>query len=204
MAWLISLFVEFFSYTFPSAQAWIKSRFIEWFLPDHVVLKMQKNPQRQQPEYEGGDDEVATMAELFDTEAKVYEQLKPLYGVVIPRCYGQLRYQGSRALMLEYLAGSVSLVSPEGATLTLSELSHLLQPCYRALHAFGVHHQDPQLGNFHLVQGGRIMILDFERAAWNLSAEERDFFMRTNIWDLAERYRDAQAYYRREGLLEAA
>lgn len=173
------------------AQAWVKTVFIEWFLPDHVVLKLQKQ----------GDEE-AVMAELFDTEAKVYDQLKPLQGVVVPRCYGQLQYNGSRALMLEHLGG-VSLVSPEGATLTLQELSDLLQPCYRALHAFGVHHDDPQLGNFQLVDG-RIMALDFERAALDLSADDRDFFMKTNIWDLADRYRDAQVYYRREGLLEAA
>lgn len=165
--------------------------FVEWFLPDHAILKIQKQ-----------DDEEAVMAELFETEAKAYNRLKPLQGVVIPKCYGQLHYNGSRALMLEYLGG-VSLVSPEGATLTLQELSDLLQPCYQALHTFGVHHNDPQLGNFQLVDG-RIMALDFERAALDVSADDRAFFMKTNIWDLADRYRDAQMYYRHEGLLEAA
>lgn len=110
--------------------------FIEWFLPSHAVLKIQKK---------GNKEEVTAMADLFETEAKVYDQLKPLQGVVVPRCYGQLQYNGSRALMLEYLGG-VSLVSPEGATLMLQELSDLLQPCYRALHAFGVHHNDPPSG----------------------------------------------------------
>jgi len=47
------------------------------------------------------------------------------------------------------------------------------------------------------------MALDFERAALDLSPDDRAFFMKTNIWDLADRHRDAQAYHRREGLLEA-
>jgi len=47
------------------------------------------------------------------------------------------------------------------------------------------------------------MALDFERAALDLSPDDRAFFMKTNIWDLADRYRDAQADHRREGLLEA-
>ena len=65
-----------------------------------------------------------------------------------------------------------------------------------------MHHDDPQLGNFQLVDG-RIMALDFERAALDLSPDDRTFVMKTNIWDLADRCRDAQAYHRREGLLEA-
>lgn len=163
--------------------------FVEWFLPDRAVLRIQKQ----------GDDE----SELFDTEAKVYHLLRPLQGVAVPRCYGEVRYNGSRALLLEHLGGA-SLASPEGATLSLRELADLLQPCYRALHAFGVHHDDPSWGNFRLVDGGRIMVLDFERVALDLPPDDRTSFMRTNIWDLADRYRDARAYYRHEGLLEAA
>ncbi|KAL2255334.1 hypothetical protein VTK26DRAFT_3587 [Humicola hyalothermophila] len=173
------------------AQVWVKSVFVEWFLPDRAVLKTQK---------QDAEEEITT--ELFETEVKAYSQLKPLQGIVIPRCYGRLRFNGVRALLLEHLGG-VSLVSPEGATLTLQELSDLLQPCYRALHAFGVHHEDPHLGNFQLVDG-KMMVLDFERVAFHLSPEARIFFMKTNIWDLADRYLDAQVYYRHEGLLEAA
>ena len=86
------------------------------------------------------------MAELFDVELKAYDRLKPLQGVVIPTYYGQLYYNGTRALIVEYLEG-LSLSSPEGATLRLEELSTLLQPCYRVLHAFGVHYDDPNLSN---------------------------------------------------------
>ncbi|KAK4177782.1 lipopolysaccharide core heptose(II) kinase RfaY [Triangularia setosa] len=110
------------------AQFWVHVAFPEWFLPDHIVLKQQKQ----------GEEEVVT-AELFDTEVQAYNRLQPLQGMVVPTCYGRLHYNGTRALILEYLGGT-SLSSPEGVTLRLEELSALLQPCYRALHAFGVHH----------------------------------------------------------------
>lgn len=170
------------------AQAWVKTLLPEWFLP---VLKIQKH----------GEEE-AILAEYFETEAKVYSRLKPLQGVVIPRCYGQLNFNGSRALLLEHLGG-VSLVSPKGATLTLEKLAELLQPCYRALHTFGVHHEDPHLGNFQLVDG-RIMVMDFESVMFYPSEDDKAFFMKTNIEHLADRYLRAQVYYRHEGLLEAA
>ncbi|KXX81130.1 Lipopolysaccharide core heptose(II) kinase RfaY [Madurella mycetomatis] len=173
------------------AQSWVQAVLPEWFLPNHVVLKKQKE----------GEEEMI-MEELFDTEVKAYGRLKPLQGVVIPTCYGRLHYNGTRALILEYLGG-VSLSSPEGATLRLEELSTLLQPCYRALHAFGVHHDDPNLSNFQLVNG-KIMVLDLESAVFDFSVDDQAFFMKTNIWDLAHRYRSMQAYYLRDGSLEAA
>ncbi|EAQ83345.1 hypothetical protein CHGG_09749 [Chaetomium globosum CBS 148.51] len=85
------------------------------------------------------------MAEYFHTEVEAYRRLKPLQGVVIPQFYGCLRYNGSRAMLVEQLGGA-SLSSPEGATMELEELSALLQACYRALHAFGVHQDDSNLG----------------------------------------------------------
>lgn len=172
-------------------QSWIRTALPEWFLPDHVVLKQQKR----------GEEE-AILEELFDTEVKAYGWLKPLQGVVIPTYYGRLRYNGTRTLILEYLGGP-SLSSPEGATLRLEELSTLLQPCYRALHAFGVHHDDSNLSNFHLMNG-KVMVLDLESAEFGLSADEQAYFMKTNIEHLAGRYRSMQAYYRHEGSLEAA
>jgi len=173
------------------ATSWVQAVLPEWFLPSHVVLKKQK---------EGG--EAIINEERFDTEVKAYGQLKPLQGVVIPTCYGRLRYNGVRAIILEYLGG-VSLASPEGATLRQEELSALLQPCYRALHALGVHHDDPNLANFQLVNGN-IMVLDLESAVFDLSADDQAFFMKTNIWDLAYRYCHMQAYYLHDGSLEAA
>jgi tRNA A-37 threonylcarbamoyl transferase component Bud32 len=173
------------------ARSWANTLFPEWFLPVHVVLKTQNQ----------GEDE-PVLRELFDTEVQAYDRLKPLQGVIVPRCYGRLHYNGSRAMILERLGG-VSLASPEGATLQLEQLSALLQPCYRALHAFQVHHDDPQPANFQLVDG-KIMVLDLERVMFDLSADDMGYFLKTNIEDLAIRYRDMQVYYRHEGLLEAA
>ena len=65
------------------------------------------------------------IAELFDTKLKAYDRPKPLQGVVIPIYFGQLYYNGIRALIVEYLEG-VSLSSLEGITLRLEELSTLL------------------------------------------------------------------------------
>ncbi|KAK3295273.1 uncharacterized protein B0H64DRAFT_143552 [Chaetomium fimeti] len=173
-------------------QSWAQAAFPEWFLPARVVLKQQKV----------GEEEMI-MAELFDTELKAYGLLKPLQGVVVPTCFGQLHYHGTRALLLGYLGG-VSLSSPEGATLRLEELSALLQPCYRALHAFGVHHDDPNLSNFQLVNDGKIMVLDLENAVFGLSADDQAFFLKTSVEHLAGRDRSMQAYYRNDGSLEAA
>jgi hypothetical protein len=173
------------------AQSWIRATFPEWFLPSNVVLKQQRRGEEQE-----------IMEELFDTEVKAYAQLKPLQGLVIPTSYGRLRYNGTRALVLEHLGG-VSLSSPEGATLRLEELSALLQPCYRVLHAFGVHYDDPNLSNFQLVNG-KVMVLDLESAVFDLSADGQAFFLKTSIECLAGRYRSMQAYYWHDGLLEAA
>ncbi|KAK4102670.1 hypothetical protein N658DRAFT_566192 [Parathielavia hyrcaniae] len=173
------------------AASWIQVILPEWFLPSHVVLKQQKET-----------GEAMINEEQFGTEVKAYSRLKSLQGAVIPTFYGRSRYNGTRAMILEYLGG-VSLSSPEGATLRLEELSALLQPCYRALHALGVHHDDPNLANFQLVNGN-IMVMDLESAVFDMSADDLEYFMRTNIWDLAYRYRHMQAYYLYEGSLEAA
>jgi hypothetical protein len=166
--------------------------FPEWFIPSHVVLKAQKRPDQ-------GEEE--TVVELFDTEVEAYRRLKPVQGLVVPNFYGLCHYNGSRALILDHLPG-VSLASPEGATLTLEELSALLQPCFRAMHAFGVQHDDPNVGNFQLVDG-KIVALDLERVMFDLSEDDNDYFTTTKIEELAIRYRGMQVYYRREGFLEA-
>ncbi|KAK4236867.1 lipopolysaccharide core heptose(II) kinase RfaY [Achaetomium macrosporum] len=155
-------------------------------------------PQKQgEDEYHG-----FIQRELFDTEVKAYNRLRPLQGVVIPKCYGLCYYRGTRALLLEHLPG-VSLASPEGSTLTLEQLSALLQSCYRAIQAFGVHHEDPHMENFQLVDG-RIMALDFERVEFDLSEDDMEHFLKTSVVDMAYRYRSMQAYHRRQGALEAA
>jgi tRNA A-37 threonylcarbamoyl transferase component Bud32 len=157
------------------------------------VLKIQKL---------GKEQSQSAVRELFDTEIKAYDRLKPLQGVVVPQCYGHVRYNGRGAIVLEHLGG-VSLASPEGATLQLEELSSLLQSCHRAIHAYGVDQEDPQPSNFQLLPE-KIMALDFERVAFDKSAEDMAFSMKLNIEDLATRYQQMQAFFRHEGMLEAA
>jgi hypothetical protein len=81
---------------------WVKRIFPEWFIPSHVVLKAQKQPDR-------GEEQ--TVIELFDTEVKAYHRLKPVQGLVVPNLYGLCRYNGMRALILDHLSG-LSLASP--------------------------------------------------------------------------------------------
>ncbi|KAK4235943.1 lipopolysaccharide core heptose(II) kinase RfaY [Achaetomium macrosporum] len=163
-----SLVASFVGYCFDHlpafARSWFNAILPEWFLPDHLVLKTQKQ-----------GEEASVLKRLFDTEVKAYDRLRPPQGVVIPKW----------------------------ATLKLEELSALLQPCYRAVHAFKVQDDDPQLGNFQLVDG-KIMVLDFERVMFDLSEDDNAHFMKVNSEDLALRYVDMQEYYLHQGSLEAA
>lgn len=172
-------------------RSWAKSVIPEWFLPETVILK---------PEKDTGEEGVG--AELFDTEVEAYARLSPLQGTVTPVCYGQARYNGRRALILQDVDGKC-IHEPEGLTLSLYDLSNMLHQCYSALHACGVHQEDPQLNNFVLADN-RLVALDFERVAFDLSEEERACFTESGIHHLANRYAGMQASFRRQGLLEAA
>lgn len=108
--------------------------------------------------------------EFFDTEVKAYRQLATLQGVVVPRCYGSVDYKGLRSLLPQDVAG-VSLAEPAGLTLSLPELSTLLQECHRELHAYNVHQNDPQLGNSRLTHG-KLMAIDFDMVGFDLSDDE--------------------------------
>ncbi|KND89065.1 hypothetical protein TOPH_06245 [Tolypocladium ophioglossoides CBS 100239] len=59
--------------------------------------------------------------------------------------------------------------------------------CHRVLHANGVHQEDSQLSNFRLV-GTRLMALDFEMVAFDLSTHWKGLFMKTNIVRMVDRY----------------
>lgn len=177
-----------------SVRAWAQWAFPEWFLPSNVILKKEKKPTE--------DIDAAGVKELFDTEVRAYRRLKPLQGSVVPVLYGQVWHRGTRALLMQDVGG-VSLGEPEGALLDLDELSRLLQECYRATHAFGVHPSDIQLRNFHLVRG-KLMVLDLELVEWDMSPELNTHHLVCQIYELAERYQERRAYFRRHGLLEAA
>jgi hypothetical protein len=177
-------------------QGWIRALFPEWFLPGYVVMKMRKAGKYDEVSDEG------ILDEDFDTEIKAYRLMKPIQGLVIPQFFGRARYNGRRAMILEHLQG-ISMVSPEGATLTPNELAALLLPCFRAMHPFRVLYGDSNLQNFVLVDG-RMMVLDLEHVEIDSPDYDLALFTKLEIQELARRYLDMQFYYRQKGLLEAA
>lgn len=133
---------------------------------------------------------------------RAYKQLQPLQGIVVPFCYGHIRYKGARTLILQDV-GRTSLAEPPGAILEFEELSQLLQECFRALHGLGVNPEDPQLDNFILVNG-KIIAVDLEMVTFDRSADENASFMASEISWLLDLYQRRRASLRRDGLLEAA
>ena len=71
------------------------------------------------------DVEELTKTELIEIELKAYDQLKPLQGLVVPRCFGEACYDGFQAVVLEDV-GSHLLASLVGALLILKQLSTML------------------------------------------------------------------------------
>ncbi|KAI1144721.1 hypothetical protein F4825DRAFT_445649 [Nemania diffusa] len=178
---------RFWDTCFRHMPSFVRSRiynlFPEWFLPDHVILKSERT-----------DEE-----DSFDTEVCAYEHLKHAQGTLVPEVCGQVIYTGKRALLLKDLGG-IPLASPEGAILKLDELSELLQDCFRSLHSFGVHQLDPNPGNYHLVDG-KLMALDFGQVDFDLSEDDKQYFMKTRISTILKYYRQLQLLYEHDGKL---
>jgi tRNA A-37 threonylcarbamoyl transferase component Bud32 len=122
--------------------------------------------------------------------------------VTIPYYYGLIRFRGLRTLILQDVGG-VSLAEPAGLTLPLEDLSRLLQDCHRELHKYGVHQSDPQLGNFRLIDT-KLMAIDFEWAEFDLSAEKKALFIKTNVEEMADRYQTLRRSEWIAGKLETA
>ncbi|KAL2190507.1 hypothetical protein L209DRAFT_184802 [Thermothelomyces heterothallicus CBS 203.75] len=137
-----------------AAQVWFQSCFPEWALPGQLVLKKQKD---------GWDEE-------FETEKATYAKLAPLQDVVIPRCFGQLRYKGTRALLLSDIGG-VCLATPEGGLLDLGDFRRMMRQALDAFLPFGILQDDSKLDNYHLV-GDKIMVVDLERVSDGLTDKQ--------------------------------
>ncbi|KAM4062913.1 hypothetical protein HRG_013787 [Hirsutella rhossiliensis] len=167
-------------YPFPSAlRSWVQSTFPEWMLPTNIVLKKQKDD---------WEDE-------FNTEEATYERLRSLQGHVIPICYGQIEYDGARALILSDVGGAC-LAEPEGAMLNEKELRPLLNRALSALASCCISHDDIKLDNFHLVGQDHariIMVVDLER-------EELEWMVKKNTNSLIKAYRDHLDCLREDGL----
>ncbi|GAB1312792.1 Protein kinase domain-containing protein [Madurella fahalii] len=153
---------------------WIRSTFPEWNLPPRVVLKMQKK---------GWDKD-------FDTKKAVYAKLQLLQGVAIPEFLGELRYNGTRAILLSDIGGAC-LITPEGALLEVAEVRRLLGQAFAALAQFRVSQDDAKLDNFHIVQD-RIMVVDMERVVEDLTDTDLDIITNSTVNFLARLYQDHQ------------
>lgn len=166
---------------------WFETTFPEWNLPSRLVLKKYK---------EGWDEE-------FDTEIATYELVKPLQGIVVPKCYGELEYEGTRALLLSDVGGH-NVATPEGSIAREPDFRRMLHTAFDALARFDVRHGDLKLDNLHVV-GNKIMVLDLERVDLEpLSKEELAWDVNDMTDHIAERYRWNQSYLWGRGQLIVA
>ena len=155
---------------------WIQTKFPEWFLPERIVLKFQKDNWEAE----------------FDQEVAAYEKLRRLQGIIVPILYGIIDYNHTRALVLSDIGGS-SLATPEGAVLDERDLHPLLYHALNSLAQLGVCHDDTKLDNFLLVteEGkDKVMIVDLESADFELSDEDLAFTTNSKTNWLVRQYRD--------------
>lgn len=155
------------------------SMFPEWSLPDKIAMTIQK---------EGWDEE-------FDVEKAAYKKLQCLQGHVIPVLYGQVNYNGVRALILSDIGGAC-MSEPGGALIdgqimTDVEFRRLLFPALRALLACGIAHDDVKLDNYRRVEHAgemRIMVVDLEQVDDLEPTEETEKFVGWDVDHLTGRY----------------
>ncbi|RBR12923.1 uncharacterized protein FIESC28_08414 [Fusarium coffeatum] len=136
----------------------LPNKFPEWFLPDEIVLKSEK------------DD----WEEEFDKEIVAYNKLRPIQGDTIPRYYGCTTYNNRRAIVVSDVGG-FCLNNAEGAVLSKEDLEPLIYQSLRSLNAYGVEHCDPKLDNYMLVtDNGRdkIVVIDLEKVEFGRTGEE--------------------------------
>lgn len=126
----------------------------------------------------------------FDTEKAVYKKVKRLQGIVVPKCYGELKYEGTRALLLSDIGGE-NLATPEGALLEATDLGRMLHDAFTALAQFRISQNDMKLDNFHVV-GDKIMILDLEMVNENVPSERLALFNKSHVDRLTEDYEHNQ------------
>ncbi|KAI0868497.1 hypothetical protein GGS24DRAFT_482232 [Hypoxylon argillaceum] len=152
-------------------------------MPRSLIMKPQRKGQEEE----------------FETERRAYRQLKPVQGILVPKLYGQVKCNGTRWLLIQDVGG-VPLASPEGALLEIKKLSELLEECFRTLHSFDVHQLDPNPGNYQLV-GGKLKALDFGDVDFDLSEDDKEYFLATRISTILRYYRNMQRVYEHDGEL---
>ncbi|KYK60911.1 Protein kinase-like domain protein [Drechmeria coniospora] len=164
-------------------RAQFEAFFPEWSISSRLVLKRYK---------EGWDEE-------FDMEKVIYERVKPLQGIVVPICYGELKYKGTRSLLLSDIGGE-NLATPEGSLAEPRDLRRMLHEAFSALSQFGIAHGDLKLDNFHIV-GDKIFVLDLESVDENLSDEDFAIRIKDDIKFLTRQYEANQDCFWEDGLV---
>jgi hypothetical protein len=115
------------------------------FLPETVIVKGLK------PDWH---DE-------FNHEIQMYDRLKPIQGVVVPRYYGVATVEeGKRALVLSDIGGR-QLAKVSYADISFDELKGMVKSAVAAIFRLGIFPADANLVNCHVV-GQRVMIVDHE------------------------------------------
>ncbi|CAI4217395.1 unnamed protein product [Parascedosporium putredinis] len=138
-------------------------------LPTNVIVKKQKP---------GWEDE-------FEEEKARYRMLESLQGDIIPQLFGEIRVQGTRALLLSYVAG---IRCDKVSDLEVEHFQQLLEDAHLRLRPFGYVHDDPRLDNYILVDGQKIVIVDLEHL-YEIEETEIEYTMGTIIRAIVKIYR---------------
>ncbi|QPH15605.1 hypothetical protein C2857_000049 [Epichloe festucae Fl1] len=128
----------------PRLRRFFDKCFPEWSLPNRLVLKACK------PKWD----------EEFETEKSTYAALKKLQGTRIPRYFGALTYQGTKAILLSDIGGA-HVGEPAGAVLDKAQFRQLMKDTLSDMARHGALPDDIRLENFHIV-GDKVMAVDFE------------------------------------------
>ena len=112
------------------------------FLPQRFILKKIKK----------------NFEDKFENEKAIYARLKDLQGDLIPKFYGEVEFEGSRALVISYVDGQIL---SDITDLTLEQVQRLAKNAFSPLQQRGVVPDDMKLDNFILV-GDRLVLIDLE------------------------------------------
>lgn len=108
----------------------------------------------------------------FEIEKSAYNTWKSLQGIRILRYFGELKYKGTKAILLSNIGGAC-VGEPVGALLDKEEFRRLIKDTLSDLAQFGALPDDTRLENFHIV-GDKMMAVDFEMIDEVASAKIED------------------------------
>lgn len=157
----------------------------EWQLPPVAILKRQKV---------GWEEE-------FRNEQVMYAKLRDLQGTVVPKYYGEPTCSDGIPSMLLSDVGGHPLWSPAAAGIPCKVLERLLDESLSALAVYNICHYDSKLDNFHLVDGKRVVVLDFETAE-ELKPADVDYSKKSDLDFLLDTYRRHQEGLKHDGLIK--